>query len=484
MSPPEGSAPPAADTDRLNGWKEIASFVGKGVRTAQRWERDFGMPVRRLGSNGGEVVFASRAEIAAWMQTAAHRRAAAVPAPEDVAEPGPDLAPEAAVTSDRERSNRSDVSGRRGWGAGKRFVAALLVAAAAAGLWWWRNPGHAGPGGRGQPADWRVQDDRLTVLDSQGDTLWSHVVQADLAEETYGPYAVPDRGLPASVRIEDIDGDGSREVLFAVKTLRVARPSLRVFNADGSVRFSNAPPAVTLRFGGTDYPPEWMVMGTWTTTNSSGERSIWVLYYQRPHFPSLLTRLDAGGAMRSEYVSNGYIRSVGEARWKGRDTVLVAAINNESRGGSLAIFNDGEVRGSAPAEDPKYRCENCPSGGPSHFLVFPRTCMSTWPGNLVPVSQAWTDTDDRVWAVTQHDRFESRREDQPAGGILYGFDRNLAPVSVELDGPFVRRHLELEATGVLDHVLDPADAAKALPVRIWKDSRFVGLPRVPVEIAR
>lgn len=477
------SSPPT-DTDRLGGWKEIASFVGKGVRTAQRWERDFGLPVRRLGGSGSEVVFASRAEIAAWMQSAAHRRAAAGTAPEDSTESVVDRATETPAAAGRGGPNRDAGRGRRSWGARRLLVATLLATAAAAGLGWWRSGIADGLGGARQPGDWRIQDDRLVVLDAQGRTLWSHDFQVDLAEEAYGSYALPDRGLPAPVAIEDIDGDGSREVLFAIKALRVPRPSLYVFNADGSVRFSNTPPTATLRFGGTDYPPDWMIVGTWTTTNSAHDRSIWAIYYQRPHFPSLVTRLDVRGSVRSEYVSNGYVRSIREVRWKGQDAVLVTAINNESLGGSLAIFEGGEVRGSAPAANSRYRCDNCPPGGPDHFLVFPRTCLSAWPGNLVPVSLAWADADDGIWAVAQHDRFEIRHEDQPVGTVHYGFDRNLAPVRVEIDGPFVRRHREFEAAGALDHGLDAADAAGALPVRAWKDSRFVELPRVPVEIAR
>jgi hypothetical protein len=31
----------------FTSWKEIASFFGKGVRTVQRWERKFGLPISR-----------------------------------------------------------------------------------------------------------------------------------------------------------------------------------------------------------------------------------------------------------------------------------------------------------------------------------------------------------------------------------------------------------------------------------------------------
>lgn len=31
----------------LTSWKEISHYLGKGVRTVQRWEREAGLPVRR-----------------------------------------------------------------------------------------------------------------------------------------------------------------------------------------------------------------------------------------------------------------------------------------------------------------------------------------------------------------------------------------------------------------------------------------------------
>lgn len=58
------SAPPT--TDRLDSWKEIASYLKKGVRTVQRWERMEGLPIRRLGQERTSSVFAYKAELDAW----------------------------------------------------------------------------------------------------------------------------------------------------------------------------------------------------------------------------------------------------------------------------------------------------------------------------------------------------------------------------------------------------------------------------------
>jgi len=51
----------------LNGGKEIAKHVQRGVRTVQRWERDFGLPVRRLGDGARAPVIADSEEVDQWL---------------------------------------------------------------------------------------------------------------------------------------------------------------------------------------------------------------------------------------------------------------------------------------------------------------------------------------------------------------------------------------------------------------------------------
>jgi hypothetical protein len=54
----------------LSSWKEIAHYVGKGVRTVQRWEREAGLPVRRPQGEGKGKVLAFPEEIDGWMHSA------------------------------------------------------------------------------------------------------------------------------------------------------------------------------------------------------------------------------------------------------------------------------------------------------------------------------------------------------------------------------------------------------------------------------
>ena len=53
----------------LNSWKEIASYMDRGVRTVQRWERDLQLPVHRIGKGKRSPVYALVPELKFWLIT-------------------------------------------------------------------------------------------------------------------------------------------------------------------------------------------------------------------------------------------------------------------------------------------------------------------------------------------------------------------------------------------------------------------------------
>lgn len=59
----------------LSGWKEIANYLGKGVRTVQRYQRDLGLPIHRLAGKASAI--AIKSELDGWisaMPVRAHER--------------------------------------------------------------------------------------------------------------------------------------------------------------------------------------------------------------------------------------------------------------------------------------------------------------------------------------------------------------------------------------------------------------------------
>jgi Tol biopolymer transport system component len=125
-------APERALEDRLDSWKEIASYLKRDVTTVQRWEKREGMPVHRHLHDRMGSVYASRAELDAWT-----RSRNLPPAQEN----GNDALPVAPAPPSR--SARTFVTR---WTFVLSLAAALGILAIAASLWFhgteyfWRNP--------------------------------------------------------------------------------------------------------------------------------------------------------------------------------------------------------------------------------------------------------------------------------------------------------------------------------------------------------
>jgi hypothetical protein len=59
-----------AESTVLSSWKDIARYLGKGVRTVQRWELQLGLPVRRpVGASQKSAVLLYRRDVDAWLAT-------------------------------------------------------------------------------------------------------------------------------------------------------------------------------------------------------------------------------------------------------------------------------------------------------------------------------------------------------------------------------------------------------------------------------
>ena len=65
--------------DILNGWKEIARYVGRDTRTVERWEKLRGLPVRRVPGSGRATVYALIAELDEWLESSKSEEADVAP---------------------------------------------------------------------------------------------------------------------------------------------------------------------------------------------------------------------------------------------------------------------------------------------------------------------------------------------------------------------------------------------------------------------
>ena len=284
--PPANGSPP---NGRLDGWKEIASYIGRGVRTAQRWERELGMPVHRLNTGAADVVFADRREIDLWI-----RRQSSLDLTPDVSDPigtGTNAAPGTAIPPAVSGQAVGPGVPARTRAARRRWLG-LAAALAVAGLAFtgWALAGKTVPEAPArlvQPVSVVPSGDTLSVLGPRQELLWQHRFAAPLVE--YSPE------FPGHFRrawdIRDIDNDGSNELLFA--RTHSTDPRVFCFNRDGTVRFASSIDT-RVRFGSYACPPV-MLTHVFAEQRPDFPRTFLVAGQHPLYFPAVVRRVDARG---------------------------------------------------------------------------------------------------------------------------------------------------------------------------------------------
>lgn len=381
--PPQNAAPSSGGPTRLNGWKDIATYLDRGVRTVQRWEKDFGLPVRRLGPGRGEGVFAFTHEIDAWQATsqAAHARRDSQNVSSDAGSgPAEDHSPD---TADGRATPGDGGTVVESGGRQLKIVIAVLAIAVVASVAWagwstWLAFGTPPPSpaptvqSAGKPAAWRVEGNSLVVVDAEGRTCWTHPLTSVLDVDHYGRQS---RGVMGSVG--DIDGDGRREIWFVESPLNGDATHMRLhcFNEDGTPRWVYQHEG-SAAFGSVAYSGPWTVFRTFVTEdpNNPARFALWVSSRDSSEFPALLVRLDitTGVPVGGPYWSNGWVNAVSLLRGPEGSRLLVGVTNNEKQAPGIVVLDAANIAGTAPAEAAKYRCTTGPVGEPLAVAAFPK----------------------------------------------------------------------------------------------------------------
>ena len=450
-----------ANDDRLNGWKEIAACLGKGVRTVQRWELEFGLPVHRLGKQGGEIVWASRRELNHWyVHNAALTKAARTPQPmANVPEPVP------GVPASRPTRTSHRVI------AGLILISVLLLAGAAV-----RTALNQSAG----PVAWDFRSGQFTVLDRDGKKLFARnfnfMAQSAISVETESREG-------GRVVMVDLDGDGINEVLAALSGGQfVSQMGLLAYDAHGTELFA-VRPEQRVTFGHRTYAGPWMPYHLFIEGDGPS-LSIFAVFIGSLDFPSLLLELDSRGRVVSEYWSNGYIESLIRVPWRDGTALMVGATHNDTRNASLAVFETGHAAGAAPALQQEYRCTSCPPERPSEFLLFPRRALAkAIPGGAgqATVQQIRVEQDGKI-RVNVTEGLKRNNDGLYWSMVWYTLDRSLTPLEALLSSSMLEEHARLFGAGQLSSPWGAADEMALYPVRRWQQGNFIDLP--PGKIAR
>ena len=446
---------PVSGSARLSGWKEIASFCGKGVRTVQRWEA-LGLPIHRVHSSKGDTVFAIPAEVEAWMVTAG--------AP-DVGDGGAESVGEREVTTDErpaEPKTASPAAPDRRWLLPVLSIgtAALIVAVGAFGVPALR-PRH------GEPSQFVADVDSVHAFDSNGKDLWTYKTDHPLDVPAYKRDG--DNGVPLYL-VQDIDGDGHRETLFietSPPTAAWEETPLVCLAFDGAYRFSwNRRVPVT--FGSQTYPPPFRVKAM-VAGRRNGHPVVWVAAHQIPDFPTVVVPLDLkSGVPEGEFWNPGYILDMRLGRFFGRDVLVAGGCNNEGNEAALLLIDVEAASGSTPADTSKFRCANCSHVPPLAEVRFPSPDLSRETGSGVPCVTRLSINDAGNILAQVKFPVAGHAGEEMSGSVMgyYTLDRELRVVHAELGAEYERRHKWAEGAGLIHHPYAHEDEAQLLPIRV------------------
>lgn len=445
--------------DRLNGWKEIASHFGKSVRTVQRWEKELRLPVHRIHTQNGEIVYAHVSELVSWQ---AANETTAREVTEGSVEPPPEAAGLSAATS------------RKTW----LQRLALVASVAAISVLGWEMVQKV----RGdritdrQPAVFRVEDHRIVVLNAAGQFLWDHVLRAPQSANSFRDM-LPEIQQRYMI-IEDLDGDGKKEVLLSMRPPLPVPHEVMCFESDGTRRFTLRMPR-TVMYGGEAYDPPFLDPAVVLVPETTGRKTLWIRWNHHLMFPSALQKVTSKGEPQGEFWVNGHIQHFMPAMSKGRRVMLLTAYNNEKWGVSLAAIDYENPSGSMPAESPKYRCDDCPAGQPRELIVFPRMEISRVKETRPMPSHIKLGSGESVTTSVDHLRvpIPGVRNGVDVASAIYGVDADWNLTTAEASDSYRHMHARLRENGLVNHEFGLRDERELLPVLRWDGRRF--RPQMP-----
>jgi hypothetical protein len=390
----------------LSSWKEISTYFGVTVRTAQNWEVERGLPVRRLPGKRS-TVSASAEELDAWRRTAGEA-------------PG-DSAPRS--------SNR--------WAYVTAFAFLAVVLGICAVVMF--------TGRQSPPASYRLDGNALVVLDARGQEAWRKVFDPPPNPGYY-------EGSFRKFWVGDLDNDGRVEVLFAYGS--ISSSALICFSDRGREkwRFIPGPKVAT---DTETYSGPFIVGNFAVAPWGNGGRSVVAVSCPHFEFPNQVALISPDGRIVGEYWHSGHLPEIavlGRELWLG-------GINNAVKTATVVVLDASGVSGASVESDVRYQLRGFPPAKEKARIFFPRSCI-----NRKHYGYNWV-----TQVASADDGMEVSVAEVPPPtpvAVWYTLSRDFAVRRVLLHDMFRSRHSEMRAAGLLDHDLTEREEAEMKAVRV------------------
>ena len=318
----------------LRGWKKIAAYLGRDVRSAQRYEKTRGLPVHREAGDGGPgaaSVFAFPGELDEWLEGRKPAESAAVAG----------ASAQLSDSAQPDLGSESHAGRRRSYAlalAGGLLLIALLVAGAAFFA-----------KGRARPATVTLEFGRfLAARSADGKALWQKAVASPTAS------LAVDEAIPPL--LADLDHDFSDEIIFAYRTGgedTLDKDRILCLSGGGEELWSYRP-GEELVLGGLAVPDAYYIQrASAAGRRADGTRFVLSVANHRVLGTSQVSVLDHRGRRIGEYWHAGWVfdAAIVDFDRDGVDEIALAGIDEPTGKAFLAMIAATTPRSISPVPD-------------------------------------------------------------------------------------------------------------------------------------
>ena len=348
-------------SDTIQGWKDIASYFGRSIRSVQRWEREFGLPVHRIRAVDGQTVYAIRVELEEWRKS----RDLAKLEPEDEESQANGHADDSLPGTSLEHS--STANGQPPTRSTWRKAAAALIAVLLIGLGMTIGvfvfAKRAGP-----VAVVYAAGNSVVAYDSLGRLVWAYNFGRPVS------YTNADAG---SFDLRFVEGKGPKGQIETILAVRFAANGLRSTESDALVAFDQrgtlvwkVQPDHRLQCGAETFGGPWRIYAV-AASSGPGPKRVWVAFNDPTWWPGLLMEVDAEGHSNLRMISTGWIRGIAEWRTSSGTVLAISGVNNERDLPSLSLIDVDAPPTMSPRQEKRFTCDAAPASTPRRVYLFP-----------------------------------------------------------------------------------------------------------------
>jgi len=461
--------------DRLDSWKEIASYLNKTIRTVQRWEAERHLPVHRIpdansSSRHKGTVYAIPAELDRWM----HAEQENIQADEDDrVQPAAELSEVDTVASTESTDKGIEPTpvqvslvdpGRRRKPRHVALIAVCAVIPIGALLIWTifssaRNPltskvASAPPGVIAA----RVENgNQLVVYAADGKILWTREYPQKIGCGRLGG---------RKPQVTDL-GDASAKAIF-IGLANDARFSFQspdkviCLDRAGSSLWEFIPGA-KLTWDGFSFPEAFRLWDYTVGSLARGQKFFVVITNHEMYSPSQVAILDERGKLVGEYWHTGWIfeELLTDLDGDGNDEIILGGQNDLYTKPFLAVIKYNIPRSISPV--PKGYAPDFPARKEIAYYLIPRTDAAEVLARKSRVYEIKRLDKDHITVAIQ----------LPNSGLdvyerVYCLGLNFQTVRLDFPDEFQSLHLRLRQEKRLDHDLLEGDKKKLWQLeRLW-----------------